>query len=492
MKVVIVGLDFVYDSAGNLRPIEMNTNIGYSKNKIENDDDVFDMTEFQNFVTTNTFLKITYIGSNFQIKQHIQSVCTNLSLEFEAIGVGPSAITIPFIEDSSTHLIVRTAFDTTAILDELYCKNKIGYLNLIKDSEYGSEFAYKNSENELINTITNIQNNGIHPNFILKAVNPSYDKNLYPKFYKITTEEELEIILQNVTEDYFLMPFYYNESKTHLGRVTKLRKISMMFPPDLESIHIGAYTDVSILKLDDDVSYDVETFEVDNVYRDSYYTLDYEILLPKLLDDDYVIMADGTPKSGYDLQIGDIIKTIDIPNAENVNTLDELVNYRIDMDTFLSGVVYSTNKVIAKKRIDSSVENAVITFTDGTNWYDTINSKYLVYENDEIKFKKIGNFIAGDIVVLIDTSDESNVQIVEKTVQSIDIADVAFSGWTIEVERAHLFLTANGDPTTSTVPYYVSIEHNNVSCFASPYGGQGSCPKGFCCDDMFGCLACIN
>jgi hypothetical protein len=246
-----------------------------------------------------------------------------------------------------------------------------------------------------------------------------------------------------------------------------------------------------ILKLDDDVSYDVETFEVDNVYRDSYYTLDYEILLPKLLDDDYVIMADGTPKSGYDLQIGDIIKTIDIPNAENVNTLDELVNYRIDMDTFLSGVVYSTNKVIAKKRIDSSVENAVITFTDGTNWYDTINSKYLVYENDEIKFKKIGNFIAGDIVVLIDTSDESNVQIVEKTVQSIDIADVAFSGWTIEVERAHLFLTANGDPTTSTVPYYVSIEHNNVSCFGTPYGGQGSCSKGFCCNGT-SCSACIN
>jgi hypothetical protein len=492
MRAVIVGLDFVYDSGGNLKPIEMNTNIGYSRVKIENDDEVFNMTEFQNFVTTNGFLKITYIGVNNQIKEQIINVCTDLSLEFESIAVGRGAITIPFVEDSPTHLVVRTAFDTTAIFDETYCKDKIGYLELIKNSEFGSEFAYINSENELVNNITSIIDNGIHPNFILKAVKPSYDKNLYPKFYKVTTQAELEIILQNVTEDYFLMPFYFNESKTHLDKVTKIRKISMLFPPNLESIHIGSYTDMASLKLDNNVIYDLETFEVNQSYRDSYYTSDYSIVLPKLLDDDYVIMADGTPKSGYDLQVGDIIKTIDVPNAENVNTIDELVNYHINMDTFLSGVVYSTNKVISKKRIDASVENAVITFTDETNWYDTVSSSYLVYENDEIKFKKIQDFVIGDIVVLIDTTDQTNIQIVNKTVQSVNIEDVSFSGWIIGVERTHLFLTANGNPTTSTVPYFVSIEHNNIQCFGTPYGGQGSCPKGFCCDDWEGCIACIN
>ena len=491
MRAVIVGLDFVYDSNGNLRPIEMNTNIGYSRVKIENDSEVFDMTGFQDFVTTNGFLKITYIGGNDQIRQQIQNVCVNLSLEFESVGVGPSAITIPIVEDSSTHLVVRTAFDTAAILDELYCKNKIGYLNLIKDSEFGSEFAYRNDENVLVNTITNISDNGIHPNFILKSIAPAYNKSLYPKFYKVTTQAELEIILQNVTRDYFLMPFYFNESKTHLDKVTKIRKISMLFPPNLESVHIGSYTDMSSLKLSDNVIFSSETFEVDKSYRDSYYTSDYSIVLPKLLDDDYVIMGDGTPKSGYDLQVGDIIKTIDVPNAENVNTVDDLVNYHIDMDTFLSGVTYSTNKVISKKRIDASVENAVITFTDETNWYDTVSSSYLVYENDEIKFKKIQDFVTGDIVVLIDTTDQTNVQIVNKTVQSVNIEDISFSGWIIGVERAHLFLTSNGNPTTSTVPYFVSIEHNVFQCESDPWGGQGTCPKGQCCQNG-ACYYCIN
>lgn len=492
MRAVIVGLDFVYDSVGNLRPIEMNTNIGYSTQKVENDNEVFDMTDFQNFVTSNMFTKITYIGSNAKIKEQIQNVTTNLSVEFETILTAPNSITIPHIEDSTTHLIVRTAFDTTAILDSSYCVNKIEYLNLIKDSEFGSEFAYLNEENVLINNITNIQDNGIHPNFILKAVKPVYNKEVYPKFYKVTNQDELDIILQNITEDYFLMPYYFNESKVHSGKVTKIRKISMMFPPNLESIHIGDYTDVSIQRLENNVTYNEETFEIDNLYRNIYYTSDFKINLPKLLDDDYVIMADGTTKSGLDLEVGDLIRTIDIPNADNVDTVNVLANYQIDMQTFLDGVVYSTNRVTNKKRIDISVEIAEITFTDGTKWFDTINSSYLIYENNEIKFVKIMDFVPGNIVLLIDTSEYENVQIVEKTVQSINIVDEEFSGWIIGVERAHLFLTSTGNPTTSYVSYFAAVEHNYATCFSTPYYGQGSCPKGQCCGPFSVCEYCIN
>jgi hypothetical protein len=490
MRAVIVGLDFVYDSVGNLRPIEMNTNIGYSTQKIENDNEVFDMTDFQNFVTSNLFTKITYIGSNVKIKEQIQNVAANLSLEFETITTTPNSITIPYIEDSETHLIVRTSFDTTAILDSSYCANKIEYLNLIKDSEFGSEFAYLNDEDVLINNITNIQDNGIHPNFILKAVKPAYNKEVYPKFYKVTNQTELDLVLQNVTEDYFLMPYYFNESKVHSNKVTKIRKISMLFPPNLESIHIGGYTDIAIQKLTNNVTYSEETFEIDNLYRNIYYTSDFKINLPKLLDDDYVIMADGSTKSGLDLQVGDIVRTIDIPNADNIDAVNVLANYQIDMQTFLDGVVYSTNKITSKKRIDISVEIAKIIFTDETEWFDTINSSYLIYENNEIKFVKIMDFVPGNVVLLIDTSENENVQIVEKIVQSINIVDEEFSGWTIGVERAHLFLTSTDNPTTTYVSYFAAVEHNFATCFSTPYYGQGSCPKGQCCGPFAVCEYC--
>jgi hypothetical protein len=481
MRAVIVGLDFVYDSVGNLLPIEMNTNIGYPTQKVENDSDIFDMTEFQNFVTTNGFLKVTYIGSNYHIRTQIEDVCTQLSLEFDKIPSPPSAITVPYVEDSPTHLVVRTAFDTTAILDDLYCKNKVNYLNLIKDSEFGQEFAYINDEEELINHITSIPDNGIHPNFILKAVEPAYNRNVYPKFYKVSNQTELDVILQNVTSDYFLMPFYFNETKLHSGKITKIRKISMLFPPNLESIHIGAYTDLSIQKLNNNVVFDANTFEINSTNRSAYFTTDFRITSsPKLMDDDYVIMADGTTKSGLDLQVGDLIKTIDIPNVENINNKDILANYQINMETFLSGVTYSTNKVTNKQRIDVAVDIAEIGFDDGTDWFDTLNSSYLVYENNEIKFKKIKDFVEGDIVLLINTSDNQNVQIQQKIVQTITVKEEELSGWTIGVERAHLFLTS-ATPNNTSVSYFAGIEHfsaieHNCSCF--------------CFSTVFGSISC--
>jgi hypothetical protein len=491
MRAVIVGLDFVYDSTGNLLPIEMNTNIGYSMQKVENDSDVFDMTDFQNFVTTNGFLKITYIGTNQKISKQIKDVATQLSLEFEFILVGPTAITIPYVEDSPTHLIIRTSYDTTAILDDLYCKNKVNYLNLIKDSEFGLEFAYLNDDGELINHITSILDNGIHPNFILKAVEPAYDRDVYPKFYKVSNQTELDVILQNVTSDYFLMPFYFNETKLHSGKITKIRKISMLFPPNLESIHIGAYTDLSIQKLNNNVVFDANTFEINSTNRSAYFTTDFRITSsPKLMDDDYVIMADGTTKSGLDLQVGDLIKTIDIPNVENINNKDILANYQINMETFLSGVTYSTNKVTNKQRIDVAVDIAEIGFDDGTDWFDTLNSSYLVYENNEIKFKKIKDFVEGDIVLLINTSDNQNVQIQQKIVQTITVKEEELSGWTIGVERAHLFLTS-ATPNNTSVSYFAGIEHfsaieHNCSCFCftTVFGATScrGCGKGQSCN----------
>jgi hypothetical protein len=491
MRAVIAGLDFVYNSDGNLLPIEINTNIGYSMQKVEKDSDVFDMTDFQNFVTTNGFLKITYIGTNNKISKQIRDVATQLSLEFESILVGLSALTVPYVEDSPTHLIVRTSYDTTAILDDLYCKNKVNYLNLIKDSEFGQEFAYLNDEGELINHITNILDNGNHPNFILKAIDPSYDKDVYPKFYRVSNQTELDIILQNVTSDYFLMPYYFNETKLHSGKVTKIRKISMLVPPNLESIHIGAYTDVAMQKLSNNITFDANTFEIDDVNRSAYFTKDYKITsLPKLMDDDYVIMADDTTKSGLDLQVGDLIKTIDIPNAENIDNAGTMTNYQINMETFLSGVTYSTNKVTFKKRIDVAVEIVEINFNDDTDWFDTMNSSYLVYENDEIKFKKIMDFVEGDIVLLVNTSDNQNVQIQQKTVQSTTIKEKELSGWIIGVERTHLFLTS-ATPNNTSTSYFAGVEHfgaieHNCSCFITTYFGQSfGCPKYQVCDGCF-------
>jgi hypothetical protein len=486
MKTVLIGSDFMYDKDGVLKPIEINTNVGFTSNHLEDINDIFDTTYLEEFVTQNGFTKIDYIGASIPIKNIFSSMSLDLGIEFEYHQVAGNSITIPYVEDTENKLIIRSAYDTTAIVDEMYCKDKIGFLNLINSESFGAQFAYLNEVGELVSNITTIPDNGVHPNFILKARYPAYDKELYPKLYKVTTQSELAVILENVTDEYFIMEYYYNSDYNVNGKITKKRSLNILYPPTLQSIPFGKYTDTTRQKLINTPEYDETTFELVSYLRDGYITTDNQTMLkPKLLDTDLVQMADGTFKTGLELQIGDIIRTINIPNEENVDSTDSTVNYKIDLDTFVSGSTYSTNMVTNKSRIDVTANIVEIVFTDDSTWEDTKYSYYLVERDNEVRFIKLADLIAGDIVILIDTTNTTSVGVQSKTVQSTSIVSKAFAGWIITVERRHLFLTVTNSSTQNLS--FAAIEHNLIFCSDNTDGASmcnigGPCGKyQICC-----------
>jgi hypothetical protein len=485
MKTVLIGSDFMYDKDGVLKPIEINTNVGITKHPLENIDDTFDTTYLEEFVTQNGFAKIDYVGPTISIKDVFASMSIDLGIDFEFHQTTWNSITIPYIEDTDTNLIIRSAYDTTALVDDLYCRDKIGFLNLIQSESFGAQFAYLNEEDELISNITTIPDNGVHPNFILKARYPSYDKNVYPKLYKVTTQSELDTVLQNVTDEYFIMEYYYNPTYNINGKITKKRSLNILYPPTLQSIPFGKYTDTTTQKLINTPEYDATTFELVDYLRDGYITsIEFIINKPKLLDTDLVQMGDGTFKTGLDLQVGDIIRTIDIPNASNIDSVTETADYLIDLDTFISGSTYSTNAVTAKQRIDVSADIVEIIFTDSSTWEDTESSYYLVERDNAVRFISLDDLVGGDLVLLIDTSDNTNVKVVPKLVESTTIVRKEFSGWIITVERRHLFLTVT-DSSTQNLSF-AAIEHNaGVGEGCSGKYNQGSCGTGGCSNGAY-------
>jgi len=492
MKTVLIGSDFMYDKDGVLKPIEINTAVGFTKNHLEDIDDIFDTTYLEEFITQNGFTKIDYIGGgSSEIADILSNLSLGLGIEYEYHKVAGNSLTVPYIEDTETTLVIRSAYDTTALVDETYCKDKIGFLNLIQSETFGTQFAYLNEDTELVSNITTIPDNGVHPNFILKARYPSYDRELFPKLYIVTTQSELDVILQNVTDEYFIMEYYYNPLHNVNGKVTKKRSLNILYPPTLQSIPLGKYTDTTKQKLVDTPLFDETTFELVSYLRDGYITTDNNIITkPKLLDTDLVQMGDGTFKTALELQVGDIVKTIDIPNATNVDSLNESVNYKIDLDTFISGSTYSTNMVTNKFRIDVTTNIVEIVFTDDSIWEDTEYSYYLVERDNEVRFIKLDDLIAGDIVILIDTTNPNTVAIQPKTVQSISNVTKVFSGWVITVERRHLFLTVTSSSTQNLS--FAAIEHNARACFfqTSCFENQPTCPKNQYCLNASRCEYC--
>lgn len=482
MRTVLIGSDFTYDINGVLKPIEINTNVGFTRNHLESVEEIFDTSHLQSFITNQNFIKIHYIGSVEVIKDILTEMCENLNIEFEHHNVEYNSITIPYIEDSEEILIIRSAYDTTALVDDTYCRDKVEFMKLIQSQTFGTQFAYKDDNGDLVSNITSFPDNGNHPNFILKVRYPRYDKEVYPKLYKVSNQQELDVVLENVTSEYFLMEYYYNPLKHFDDKVTKIRGLNILYPPTLESIPFGKYTDTTVQKVIENPIYDTTTFELDLSFRDAYITTDsMRIIKPKLLDTDLVQMADGTFKTGLELEVGDIIKTLNIPNAENVDSVSQTVNYNIDLETFISGSTYSTNKVIYKSRVNVDVNIAEITFTDLTTWEDTNLSSYLVERDDEVRFIRLNELLEGDIVILIDTSDPINVNVTPKTVKSVSITRKEFSGWVITVERKHLFLTVTDSNNTNLS--YAAVEHNfGEPC--SPYAGfcgPPFCSKGILC-----------
>jgi hypothetical protein len=466
MRSVLIGSDFMYNSNEDLIPIEINTNTGWDNlgARIESDAESLDLTDLVQFISDNGFTKIEYIGA---LPYFYNKLSQSVDIECNITSVY-GTITVPIVEDSETTLIIRSAYDTTAIVDDTYCANKVNFLNLIKDSTFASEFAYIDESNNLVNSITTILDNGVHPNFILKAVGPEYDKTQYPKLFKVSTQEELNTILTNVSEEYFLMPYYFNSNKLHENHIQVVRSLNMLFPPNLESIQIGQYHKTCSDMIDDSPEYDATTFEfLGN--RAQYVTTLINDWLPKLEDTDLVEMADGSFKTALDLVIGDELKTIDIPNPNNVDVINEGVIYEINAAQLISGSTYSTNKITDKRRINRRANIATINFQDSTTWSDVADSRYLIEREGVVKFIRIGALKSGDIVFLIDTASDE-LSFVQKIVNTVSKEFSVIEGWSITVERQHLFLTKSDETSTTS---YVAIEHNANGdyCFCGGFSG---------------------
>jgi hypothetical protein len=499
MRTVLVGSDFMYDKDGELRPIEINTGIGWHRYKLEDNDTALDLTELKEFIIQKQFTKIVYIGLFTNLDNKLSKICTDLSINYEFIRIDFGAMTIPFIEDNDETLIIRSAYDNTAVVDDEYCRDKIEFMKLIQNESYGSQFAYKDINGNLINNITNIIDNGNHPNFILKYRYPGYNKLVYPKFFRVTNQEELNSIFENLNDEYFLMEFLYNSNKLYENHIQLTRSLNILFPPNLESIPIGKYTVFCTDSVDTDSNFSTDTFELIGS-RKKYLTNDDTIKTPKLQDTDWVVMSDGTLKSAEDLQIGDEIKTIDIPTSIDILDDMELANFKINFSELETETTYSTNKVLDKQRVNIWCNVTKIVFTDGSDWLDTENAKYLSIKNGEVRFLTIKSpspedtgLKIGDSIILLNTSNLETPTFIQKEVQSIENVQEFFGGWEITVEREHLFLTrASAEDDTS----YVAIEHNALPTCAYSWGTPcyytlSECTKTYpyCCPSEARCKA---
>lgn len=288
MKAILLGTDFMYNKVGKIVPIQINTAVGHNHyDRVEDDEFIFDLNPLKDLILENNFSDIFYIGDMDSFKKKFSELCVELDKSLSYYKVGYPSLTIPSIKDNSETLIIRSAYDTTAIIDDTYCRNRGEFLNLIHETDFGSEFAYVNFDGKIINNIKTITKNGIHPNFILKSVYPDYDRDLYPKPLRIETKTELDILVSKLTPSFFLMPFYYNKENLFDMRIKNIRSLNILTMPNLESMPIGTYTKITKLQIPQSTTRD-ENFEIIQSQKMSYLTTDDMRLMSTDLKNQYI------------------------------------------------------------------------------------------------------------------------------------------------------------------------------------------------------------
>jgi hypothetical protein len=491
MKATIIGSDLL-QSGESVKFLEINTNTTiYNEGA-----DFLDYTSLFTMLVSNNITEFHFIWTEgdaykplveqYRFKKILEEKCLENNISFTDYMVPLNSVTVPYIEDSANKFILRQSFDTTALVDETYCADKFEFFNLMSQSEFIPKTYFDTSEINF-DTIDSVDYTTTStPNILIKPRNPSYNPIDYPALYRISNNEDLDSLKANLVEpNHLAQEFIFSEDNLVEGRYSIIRSIDIIYGSDLDVIHMGGYTQSTILpltfaddefvtgtnKLNQKSRYKYITKELGNYAKNDYHT-----------DDDSVILKyDGTLLDVDTIQLGDYVRSIDYVDL-NDNHAAKFEQSKIDTFGWDSTLVQDNSTLIQtgttlNAMVSSEVDTIYIriTLSDGRTWTDAPSATYYIEEKDSVstRFERVNKMYIGDKLVITD-ANTNLLTTVEITGLEMEHAQKTI--YSLDFEPSDLFLVDVGDGD-------FSVMHN--SCW---------CPWNYCghwCNSWY-CPGCGN
>ena len=508
MRAVIIGTDFLKDTDGSFKALETNTNIQmdmdmrYYFNPLALDT-IISGSEINEIVliskpVLNSPNEYIESGSNDSIwnsevtevtfSGQLKMYCSSSNITFTETNTDNNAVTIPYVEDTINKLIIRVAYDTTALIDDTYARDNWEFLKLMYDTNPNS------IPNTFIDDIdlgfdsigTTIRDNGNYPNYCIKKRHTNKN-GLYPKIYKISTQEELSNLKANLQIDEYIQEFIYNETDTLNNKLKYYRSTDLIYGPDLTITNLWISEHSNWVGIEETCDYD-DNNEIQYWERPRYLPkpTDESVRAPKLSGDETtrVILPDDSNVLLSSLVIGDSIKSIIIPGLDLNESNFSSTDWSSSFNDVMTGTIVSSS-VLQKIEQKESWIGWFVEFTteDGITFSDVSQAEVLIksgeVDNFIVKFTTYANLNVGDTVLLFDNQTNT---LVEKVIQiryhTFGKSNVIHA----DFEEIDVFLTV--EETNTTAPRYGIITHNYTYDCASYTTAWGGGYQIFC----WGCL----
>jgi hypothetical protein len=447
MKSVIIGTDLLKTTSGEIKLLEMNTNVGVLSNGTQ----YLNLNILTQFIIDNGFTELhilansrNFIGSKIPHKEDptslwslIKSVATETNTTFFDYEIPLSSNTVPYIEDSDNKLILRLAYDASALIDSEYTADKTGLVNLLT----GKEYAVKSYIKDGIDTIGNdsFVYDGNEPNYIIKKRYTTDERNEFPQIFVIQNEAELLVLKENLQSDEILQE-YHHSTLSEDGKLSIIRSIDILYGSNLDTLHLGSYGVKNQVELGS-----INTIDTDNkiskVDRLKYitYTSSRAGSVTYIIDSESsILMGDGTHKLATELVVGDVVKTIDVVDLPIHERDYKTYEWTGSFERLQNESTVTTTTVVDVLFVEETRIFTKITTLAGKTWSDLPTSDILTREGDDIiKFKPLSEFIIGDVIMFFNIETES---FVEDSISNIEYEFKTILIGQMDVEPVDLFL----------------------------------------------------
>ena len=440
MKAVLLGVDFL-NLDGQLKFLEMNTDV-YIPNISYN---AFDFDALETYLVENSFTKFRIIykteNTASEFIERLNTICDTHSITFEKLPVAVDAITIPYFEDISTEFTLRISYDITALVDDVYCRDKKELLSLIFNNNETDLIpkTYFQKDGTTFDNVSNLVDNGIHPNLIIKKSLPDFTKNNFPHFYKLSTEQELTDVKAGLDTDLIAQEYRYNPNNLWNGKIRDHIRHWIILCSDAETvIDFGGYISSNALPLDSQyISYSGSL--LDDESRILYFSNPNRtgVGIPSIYETIKIVDGSEISTPIGDIEIGDTVKAIQLPGFTDSS------NTQGAMDWLYTGsyndITYTTASVVVKLNEEVDEWFIKVNYNVGSEANNMlVNLVELVLTSDSdgnnLTFKAASELTSGDYIVVSDSiiADVTSIEyqrfngVVVKL--NIEPADVFLSG----------------------------------------------------------------
>jgi hypothetical protein len=353
-------------------------------------------------------------------------------------------------------------------------------------SEYIPKTFFDTAEVNL-DTLDSVDySSSLHPNVLIKARYPQYDKVLYPEIQIISNHSELDNIKGNLPTDYLAQEFIYSDNNLIEDRYSVIRSIDILYGPNLDVINMGGYRQSTILP--------ISTFEnefksgstiLDQKSRYKYITKMIDDVQPEYHTDEDSLIVDytGSLQRADTIQLGTYIRSIDFIDF-NGNHGANFEEGKLDVLGWESTLQQSKDTLTQTTSSLSHITSASVdtmfirvTLTDGRSWIDSPACTYYIEESGSLatRFEILNKMYVGDKIVITDaeTSELTTLEIA-----GLEMEHTKMIVYALDFEPSDLFLVDLGAGNFGVMhnPCWCPWSYCGNWCFSSYCPGCGGRP----------------